>query len=130
MSPHAKYGDSDPVRITIICEGIDWQVSHMSQLLSQSSVTLSNVVHLNLTNLKLDGQLEGMDDVEWRDLLHPFSTAKTLHVSQKLTEHVSPALEDITGGIVLPSLDSIRLAGQPASSGKKLLARRRLSSTL
>ena len=123
MSPHAKH--EGPVSITIICEGIDWQVSHMTHLLSQFAVTLSNLVHLNLTNLgKLEGQLEGMDDVEWRDLLHPFSTTRALHASRKLAGHISPALEDITGEMVLPSLDSIRLVGQPASSGKKLLARR------
>ena len=130
MLPHAMNRYSEPVRITIICEGIDWQVSHLSHLLSQSSVTLSNVAHLQLTNLKLEGQLEGMDDIEWRDLLRPFSSAKTLHVSKKFAEHVSLALEDITGGIVLPSLDSIRLVGQPASSGKKLLDRRRLAAAI
>ena len=103
----------------------------MTHLLSQFSVALSNVVHLNLTNLSnLEGQLEGMDDIEWRDLLHLFLTVKSLHVSRKLTEHVSLALEDTTEGMVLPSLDSIRLTGQPASTVKKLLARRRLSSTL
>ena len=129
LSPHANH--EGHVCITTICEGIDWQVSHMTHLLSQFSVALSNVVHLNLTNLSnLEGQLEGMDDIEWRDLLHLFSAVKTLHVSRKLTEHVSLALEDITGGMVLPSLDSIRLTGQPASSVKKLLTRRRLSSTL
>ena len=125
-SPHS----SRPVCITILCQGIDWQVSHMSQLLSQSSVTLSKVGHLNLTNLKLEGQLEGMHDVEWRGLLRPFSSVKTLHVSKKFAEHVSLALETIAGGIVLPSLGSIHLVGQPTSSGKKLLARRRLTAAI
>ena len=69
-------------------------------------------------------------NVEWRYILHPFSTVKSLYVSKKLAEHISLVLEDITEGMVLLSLDSIRLTGQPASSVKKLLARRRLSSTL
>ena len=129
MFPHSNH--EGHVSITTICEGIDWQVSHMTHLLSQFSVALSNVVHLNVTNLSnLEGQLEGIDDVEWRDILHPFSTVKSLYVSKKLAEHISLVLEDITEGMVLPSLDSIRLTGQPASSVKKLLARRRLSSTL
>ena len=129
MFPHSNH--EGHVSITTICEGIDWQVSHMTHLLSQFSVALSNVVHLNITNLSnLEGQLEGIDDVEWRDILHPFSTVKSLYVSKKLAEHISLVLEDITEGMVLPSLDSIRLTGQPASSVKKLLARRRLSSTL
>ena len=129
MFPHSNH--EGHVSITTICEGIDWQVSHMTHLLSQFSVALSNVVHLNVTNLSnLEGQLEGIDDVEWRDILHPFSTVKSLYVSKKLAEHISLVLEDITEGMVLPSLDSIRLTGQPASSAQKLLARRRLSSTL
>ena len=129
LSPHSEY--NEPVKITIICEGVDWQASHMSQLVNQFSATLSNVVDLNFTNIKPKGRVvEVMDDVEWRDLLHPFSAAKTLHASKNLAEHLSLALEDIEGGIVLPSLDSIRLGGQPASSGRKLLARRRLAAEL
>jgi len=47
----------------IKCEGIDWQVSHLAQVLSQISATLSNVVHLMLntgTYTEKD-QLEGAD---------------------------------------------------------------------
>ena len=62
MFPHSNH--EGHVSITTICEGIDWQVSHMTHLLSQFSVALSNVVHLNITNLSnLEGQLEGIDDV-------------------------------------------------------------------
>ncbi|KAH9171701.1 WD40-repeat-containing domain protein [Lactarius sanguifluus] len=76
------------------------------------------------------GQAEGMGDVEWLHLLHQFSTAQTLHVSSGLAGHVALALEDITAGMVtavLPSLDSIYLSGQPASSVGKFVAVRRLS---
>lgn len=54
-----------PARTLISCQGIDWQVSHMTQVLSHFSATLSNVVHLKL-EAQLEGgrQLEGMDDVE------------------------------------------------------------------
>ncbi|KAN0138691.1 hypothetical protein V8E53_003679 [Lactarius tabidus] len=121
---------SEYVSITVICKGTDWQVSHMTQLLSQFPVTLSNVVRLNLNLTQHKGQSEGIDDVEWRDLLHPFSTVKTLHASRTLAEHVSHALEDVTEGMVLPSLDSIELPGQRGSSIKKLLAPRGLSNTL
>lgn len=118
-----------PVGIIIRCEGIDWYVSHLTQLCSQLSVTLANVVHLDLTPHKLAGlQLEVMDDVEWRHLLHPFSTVRTLYVSGELTGHVALALEDITEGIVLPSLDLIRLVGHDTSSVKKVVASRRLSN--
>ncbi len=120
-----------PVRTLISCQRIDWQVSHIAQVLSQFSATLSNVVHLKLeAQLKEGRQLEGTDDVEWLHLLHQFSTVQTLHVSQELAGHVALALEDVTREMVaevLPSLDLIRIVGQPASSIEKFVAVRRLS---
>ena len=47
---HAKHPAQQwvPVRTSIKCKGIDWQVSHTAQVLSQLSVTLSIVNHLQL----------------------------------------------------------------------------------
>ncbi|KAH9172867.1 hypothetical protein EDB89DRAFT_1905759 [Lactarius sanguifluus] len=118
-------------RTSVSCQGIDWQVSHIAQVLSHVSVKLSNVVHLTLdvvgTYLE---QVEGTDDVEWQHLLRQFPKVQTLHVSRRLAEHVALALEDGTGEMaaeVLPSLNLIYLAGQPASSIRKFLAARQLS---
>ncbi len=115
----------------IPCEGIDWQVSQIAQVLSQYSAILSNVVHLELkTKPEEDRQLEGTDDVEWLHLFRQFSAVQTLYVSWKLAGHVSLALEDITGGMVaevLPSLDFIFLEDHPASSIEEFVASRRLS---
>ena len=114
---------------TVLCQGIDWQVSHIAQVLSHMSATLSNVVHLKL-DLEVNCQLEGTDDVEWLHFFDQFSTVKTLQVSYELAGHVALALEDIaweTVAEVLPSLDLIYLAGQPVSSIEKFVAARRLS---
>jgi hypothetical protein len=120
-----------PARTLISCQGIDWQVSHMAQVLSHFPAALSNVVHLKL-EAQLEGgrQLEGMDDAEWLLLLHQFPTVRTLHVSQELAGHVALTLEDISRDMVtqvLPSLDLIRIVGQPASSIEKFVAGRLLS---
>ena len=118
-----------PAATTIRCKGIDWQVSHMAQVLSQCSATLSIVNHVKLHAELEDPPFEGMDDVEWPYLLHQFFAVKTLHVSQELAGYVALALENITGGIfaeALPSLDLIHLAGQPASSIEKFVAIRQL----
>jgi hypothetical protein len=132
------YGGTEPYpdpfsHTFILCEGIDWQVSHIPQVLSQFTAIISNVVHLKL-NVWRDKYLysKGRDDVtvEWRHLLHRFSTVQTLHVHQELAAHVARALEDITGQMVaevLPSLDLIYLAGRRASSVKRFVAARRLS---
>ncbi len=124
--------DLPPVRTIILSEEFGWQVLHIAQLLSQFSATLSNVVHLKLKAGR-DGQLNGTDDVEWLLLLHQFTTVQTLQVSRKLAGHFALALEDITGDMeeivteLLPSLESIRVVGQPASSIEKFVSVRRRS---
>ena len=129
---HANHPTQEwvPATTTIKCKGIDWQVSHMAQVLSQLSPTLSIVNHLKLYAKSEDLPLDGMDDVEWPHLLRQFSAVKTLHVSQELAGHVALALENVTGGIfaeTLPSLDLIYLEGQSASCIEKFVAIRQLS---
>ena len=118
--------------ITLIsCQGIDWQVSHLAQVLSKFSATLSNVIYLDLSVDPHNLRLKGTDDVEWLHLLHQFPTVQTLRVHRRqLAERIALALEDITEEMVsgvLRSLDSISLAGQPASSVKKFIALRQIS---
>ncbi|KAH8983314.1 hypothetical protein EDB86DRAFT_2833981 [Lactarius hatsudake] len=131
MCPDASHSpwDRRPVKTIVSCQGIDWQVSHITQVVSQISATLVNVVHLKLAEL-WGCRFEGTNDVEWVHLLRQFSAVQTPHVSQGLAGHVALALEDITGGMVdevLPSLDLIYLEDQPTSSIEKLVAARRLS---
>jgi hypothetical protein len=129
---HANDPSPGPPSATtvILCEGIDFQVSHIAQVLSQFWATLSNVVHLKLNAYPVeDSELE-CTDVEWVHLLCQFPAVHTLHVSRNLAGHVALALEDIAGEIdaePLPSLDSIYLPGQLASSVEKFVAARKLS---
>ena len=114
---------------TIICQGIDWQVSHMAQVLSQFSTTLSlsAAVHLKLgVETEWVCPTEEMDDVDLRHLLLQFSTMQTLHVSRELAEHVARALEHMVPG-AFAFLDFIFLEGQPASSVEKFLSARKFS---
>ncbi|KAH8979782.1 hypothetical protein EDB86DRAFT_3107855 [Lactarius hatsudake] len=119
------------VSTSILCQWIDWQVSHMAQVLSHNSVTFSNVVHLKLAVLdNYPEQLEGTGDIAWPYLFHQFSNVQTLHVSRVLAGHVAAALEDITGEMaaeVFPSLDLIYLAGHPTSTIRNFIAARQLS---
>ena len=124
------FWDSGSARTDILCEGMDWQVSHMAQVLRRFSATLSNVIHLQLKTEPEGLQSIDMDDVEWLLLLCRFSTVRTLHVCQELAGHVALALEDITEEMfaeVLPRLDLICLAGQPASTIEKFVGARWLS---
>ena len=117
----------------ILCEGIDWQVSHMAQVLSHFSATLSHVTHLKLELELQKGRqlLEGADDAEWQLLLHRFSAVQTLHVSQNLAGYIARTLEDMPAGRMftdaLPSLDLLYLEGQPESSVEEFVTARQLS---
>ena len=124
-----------PRTITVVsCRGIDQQVSHIAQVLSQFSATLSNVVRLKFKFLDEPlseyHQLEGADDVQWLHLLHQFSAVQTLYVSGTFATHATQALEDIAQDMVadvLPSLEQIHLKGQPVSSVQKFFIARQLS---
>ena len=128
---HDPNSDTPSANTTIFCRGVDWQFSHLAQVLSQLSATFSNVVHFKLeVQLEQDRQLEGTDDVEWLRLLNQLSTVKTLHVSQELAGHIALALEDIASEMVadvLPSLDLIYLEDQPASRVENFVSARGLS---
>lgn len=139
--PHANHPSLDwgPLRTITKCEGIDWQVYHMAEVLRQIFArqpvkasqpnTLFNVVHLKL-KAEPEGTKDADDDVDWPLLLHQFSTVRTLHVSQELAGHISHVLESVPEAMVaevLPSLDLICLAGQPTSSVEKFTSARRLS---
>ena len=117
-----------PAKIVISCRGIDWQVPHMAKVLNQSSATLSNVVRLKLESP--DHKYPQLARTDWRLLLRQFSAVQTLHASRRLAKHVSMALEDIAQeqvADVLPSLHSIDLPGQRASSVEKFITARQLS---
>ena len=114
---------------SVSCHGIEWQVSHIAQVVSHFSETLSNVVHLKL-DVAYDTQLKVTDDVEWLHLFQQFTTVQTLHVSRELAGHVALALEAIdweTVAEALSSLDLIFLGGRPTSSIEKFVAARQLS---
>ena len=132
MYPHANHSpwDRRPATTIISCEGTDWQVSHIAQVLSHLSAELSNVAHLRLKVEPEGRQLMGTEDIEWLHLLQQFPALQTLYVSRELAGHVALALEDIAREMVdevFPSLDFIRVVGQPASSIENYIAVRQLS---
>ncbi len=85
---------------------------------------LSDVVRLEI-NAGLNWQFadDDMDDIEWLELLRPFTAVETLRVSGEFAESVAHAFKGITmetATQVLPALDFLCLEGQPARTIKKL----------
>jgi hypothetical protein len=116
-----------PIIVRILCEGIDWQVSHMAQALNQISAVLSNMLHFAIIADDIRPELEGMDDIDWLQLLRPFSSVQTLFVSREFAGHVSRALEgipEVMATELLPALDMLCLEDQPVSSAHKFIAAR------
>jgi hypothetical protein len=115
--------------VSLLCQGIDWQVSHMSRALNQISATsiLSNMVHLAIDSSKISTEPEGMDDIDWLQLLRPFSSVQTLFVSKEFAGQVSRSLDDIPEVMateLLPALDMLCLEDQPVSSAHMFIATR------
>ena len=119
------------IKVRILCKRMDKQVSHIAQALNRTSTTstmLSNMLHLAI---KYDFGFHGpepwdIDDIEWLELLRPFSSVQTLFVSKEFAGHVSRSLENtaVMATEVLPALDMICLEGQSVSSGHIFIAAR------
>ncbi len=78
--------------LQISCQRLEWQVSHMAQVLGQcfANATLSSVDDLSIDARDLQpGWEEDADSTEWPGLLRPFTAVETLHVSKKLGGHVT-----------------------------------------
>ncbi|KAI9452118.1 hypothetical protein BJY52DRAFT_1190522 [Lactarius psammicola] len=117
--------------LQISCRGLDWQVSHVAEILSQSAAILSNVGDLSIDARDLpSGEKDYMDGTEWLDLFRPFVAVDTLHVSGKLAGHVAHGLEGVTEEMVaeiLPALRSLCLEEEPLTSVERFVEVRRFS---
>ena len=85
---------------------------------------LSDVVRLEIRSASsMELGLEGMRDIEWLELLRPFTAVETLRVSLDFAESVARSLEGITMEMatqMLPALNSLCLQGQHPTTVKKL----------
>ena len=118
----------------ISCKWLDWQVPCLAQILGQSPTMVSNVHHLwiDQVNMHLEPgwQDEDWDDIDWLELLRPFTAAKTLYGSKQLAGHIALALGGVNGEIVteeLPVLDTLSLEDQSVRSVEQFITVRRLS---
>ncbi|KAH9167717.1 hypothetical protein EDB89DRAFT_2232256 [Lactarius sanguifluus] len=132
-SDETKGWDPDTgISVSILCEGINQQVLHLTRVLSSISPISPDMVHLAINSELFASEplseLGDMDDAEWLQLLRPFSSVETLFVAEKFAGQISRALEDIAGAMVtevLPALELLCLEHQPLSSVGNFVAVRR-----
>ena len=122
--------------LRISCKWLEWQVSHLAQILGQSLAMVSSVEHLSVDGDVLQHELElgwqgEIEATDWLELFRLFTAVKTLYGSKQLAGHISLALDSLSGEVVtevLPALDSLWLEGQLARSVERFIVARRLSS--
>ena len=120
-----------PLDLQISCKELDWQVSHLAAVLSQSSVILSKVVHLSIDAHDLQPSLQDdVDHIEWLELFRQFTAVETLEVSARLAGHVAVALKDVTAEMVpemLPALQLLCLEDESVGGIEQFVTTRQLS---
>ncbi|KAH9167655.1 hypothetical protein EDB89DRAFT_106868 [Lactarius sanguifluus] len=101
------------------------QKDAIGQVVNQISAMLSDVSHLFIAS-EFD---ELGDGIQWLELFQPFTSVKELTVEEELSSSCIPlVLNNITGeraADVLPALELLLLANQPAASVGEFVAARR-----
>ena len=102
--------------LRISCQGLDWQLGHLSQILGRLGIILSNVGGLSIHARALPpDRLRHIDVTIWSELLRPFTAVETLHVSGKSAGHFAHGLAYVTEEM-LPVLHSLYLQDEPLTS--------------
>ena len=117
--------------LRISSQGLDWQVSQLTEVLGQSSAVLSDVGHLSIGAYDLQPSWQDdMDHSEWLELFRQFAAVETLRVSAQLAGHVGDALKDVTIDVVpeiLPALRLLCLEDEPLRRVEEFVNTRQLS---
>ena len=104
----------------IKCERLDWQLSSMTQTLSQQLPLLSHIEHLEIREPHDSYDRiwwednPDMDPSQWLELFRLLISVQSLYVSERLVRRVATALKGVTGEMtmeVLPTLHNLSLEG-------------------
>ena len=106
------------LELGVTCRQSDWQLSSLAQIYSTVLPLIHTTEHLFIYSsdyLLLSLPPHWKDDIEdgqWLEVLHPFTSVKNLYLSRKLTQSIAPALQELVGERaieVLPALQSLFL---------------------
>src|SRR6266851_8164832 len=87
--------------LLISCKPLDWQISSLAQVCNTSFPPLLTLERLDIDietgpNSRLKWQ-DDIEDTQWLDLLHPFTSVKNLGLSKDSVPFVAPALQELSG---------------------------------
>ena len=123
----------------ILCRQSDWRLSMLAQVCSSSLHLIPSLEHLYIHEYRAyENRRRWQDDIEniqWLELLRPFTTVKALYLSRDFTTQIILALEELVGERVtevFPTLQSLfledlHLSGPVQKAIETFVAARRLS---
>jgi len=116
--------------LEIVSQGLDSQVSHLSEALSQTSTVLSNVHYLFILMDSAQPGRDSVDNIEWLALFRRFTAVHTLRISYGMARPIADALKDVTAAMapeILPALRLLQLIGEGAGCVEEFITARQLS---
>jgi len=122
------------LELKISCSQSDWRLSSMAQICSSFLSLISSLERLYVyekEHLQSCWQ-DDIENVQWLELLRPFTTVKTLYLSPEFAPRIAPALQELVGERateVLPALRSLQFhPSRPVQEAiEKFVAARQLS---
>jgi hypothetical protein len=116
------------LKLEIYCNQSDWSLSMLAQVCTSSVPLISSLEHLYIHEYE-NGLIrpfwqDDIENVQWLELLHPFTTVKALYLSRDIASRIAPALEDLVGervAVVLPALQSLFLEPKPSRPVQKAI---------
>jgi hypothetical protein len=110
----------DFVEVSILCEGMDWQLSFLEQActLCLPFLPTSRDLYIHEFQYSEPDWKDNIENREWLGLLHPFTAVKNLYLSKKIALRIGPALQEFVEGRAtepLPALENIFLEGLESS---------------
>jgi hypothetical protein len=105
--------------LRVLCTALDWQLSSMAQVCSSSLPPFSTLERLDIQFREDPSlqphELDDMENVQWLELLRPFTALKDLYLVGNLATLVAPALQE-GGTDVLPALRNLFVEGVEPST--------------
>jgi hypothetical protein len=108
--------------LTILCGVSEWQLSSLAQLCGVFLPRFSTLERLDIREDTLRPYWrDDMENVQWLELLQPFTAVKDLYLSKGLEPRVRPVLQELAADLegltgVLPALKRV-VIGAPQLSG-------------
>ena len=123
-----KTPSSYHLTLKILCEEPEQQLSSVAQIFTSffPRSLFHRVERLNIREKgysKLEWK-EEIEDRQWLEVLHPFTSVKSLRLSKQFAPRVVPPLQGLVGGRtteVLPALEKLSLDLHPSGSFKKTI---------